>query len=427
MKVSFICVHRTRETSPVRAKVSYKGNVFFYNTGVSVRPGDFRAGKCAGRSEEVRVANFKLEQVASAMTSALLFYTRNFEVPSQQEFATKVDTFLGGKKATEIVREKKLFLPYMEQKHAAEAVSELTRKTYLTTIGIVTAFQGSRRYTFDQVDQTYYTRLLTWMERKGYSRNYIGATVKNIKKFMAMAWREKLHDNMAFLSFRKQREDADSVYLTMQELDAIHKLRITTELLDTVMPDRHKGDAGMESKIIAGLDRARKKFLIGAVCALRVSDYNRIEKTSIKDGVVTIMPVKGSALRKPEPVTMPLHPIMREIIESGFDPSTYIVPQHLNQQIRTVCRLAGINDPVTTYRTKGGVLVAETKEKWMLVSSHTARRSGATNMHLAGMPDHLIMACTGHTTTKQLYAYIKAKRISDVEDLRNSPYFSEKH
>ncbi len=87
--------------------------------------------------------------------------------------------------------------------------------------------------------------------------------------------------------------------------------------------------------------------------------------------------------------------------------------------------MAGMTELISTYITRGGKLEEAVNEKWKLVSTHTARRSGATNMHLAGMPDELIMACTGHSSTAQLYQYIKAHRIKKLEALRESPYFSK--
>ena len=46
-------------------------------------------------------------------------------------------------------------------------------------------------------------------------------------------------------------------------------------------------------------------------------------------------------------------------------------------------------------------------EKWQLVSTHTARRSFATNMYLMGVPSITIMRITGHKTEKAFMRYIK--------------------
>ena len=46
-------------------------------------------------------------------------------------------------------------------------------------------------------------------------------------------------------------------------------------------------------------------------------------------------------------------------------------------------------------------------QKWELLSSHTGRRSFATNEYLAGTPSITIKAITGHKTEEAFLRYIK--------------------
>ncbi len=50
--------------------------------------------------------------------------------------------------------------------------------------------------------------------------------------------------------------------------------------------------------------------------------------------------------------------------------------------------------------TKAGSKVTVTNENWQLITTHTARRSFATNQYLSGAPILTIMAITGHKTGK---------------------------
>ena len=47
------------------------------------------------------------------------------------------------------------------------------------------------------------------------------------------------------------------------------------------------------------------------------------------------------------------------------------------------------------------------KYKWQLVSTHTARRSFATNLYLSGFPAISIMKITGHRTEASFLKYIR--------------------
>ena len=50
--------------------------------------------------------------------------------------------------------------------------------------------------------------------------------------------------------------------------------------------------------------------------------------------------------------------------------------------------------------TKEGIKKKSIYQKWEMITSHTARRSFATNEYLAGTPTLTIMAITGHKTEK---------------------------
>ena len=63
-------------------------------------------------------------------------------------------------------------------------------------------------------------------------------------------------------------------------------------------------------------------------------------------------------------------------------------------------------------------------DKCDLVKTHTARRSGATNIYLAGIPTIAIMKITGHKTEKEFMKYIKITEEQTAMELMNYPYFS---
>ena len=64
----------------------------------------------------------------------------------------------------------------------------------------------------------------------------------------------------------------------------------------------------------------------------------------------------------------------------------------------------------TMTRTVGGKLITITFEKHEGVTSHTGRRSFATNMYKRGLQSYMIMSVTGHKTEKSFLKYIKVKQ-----------------
>ena len=69
--------------------------------------------------------------------------------------------------------------------------------------------------------------------------------------------------------------------------------------------------------------------------------------------------------------------------------------------------LAGIDSIEQKSITKGGMRLKKSYKKYELVSSHTARRSFATNLYLSGFPTLSIMQITGHRTETAFMKYIK--------------------
>ena len=64
--------------------------------------------------------------------------------------------------------------------------------------------------------------------------------------------------------------------------------------------------------------------------------------------------------------------------------------------------------------------------RWELVSSHTARRTAATNMYKAGIPAISIMKITGHRTEAAFMRYIRISKEENAAMLADNPFFNPK-
>ena len=70
--------------------------------------------------------------------------------------------------------------------------------------------------------------------------------------------------------------------------------------------------------------------------------------------------------------------------------------------------IESLKEPFAKSITKGGVRKIINTPKWQHLTTHTARRSFATNQYKAGVPAITIMAITGHKTEKAFLKYIKS-------------------
>lgn len=66
-----------------------------------------------------------------------------------------------------------------------------------------------------------------------------------------------------------------------------------------------------------------------------------------------------------------------------------------------------------------------TDRKCIFVTSHTARRSGLTNLYKAGVSTYRCMLISGHTSEKTFFKYIKITAKENAEDLKACSFFRD--
>lgn len=439
MNVNFFLKEPTKEKTSIQAIIRYKGNRFKLTTGISVEVKfwDKTAHRAKQTTEypDYEVINIQLEDWELRAKKVFLDAAKDRKIPTIDDVkeAVKIDKPTDKQPADE-------FLAYFRNYYTTHEYKEGAIKNYQKTERFLKAYENQFRIklTFDDINIEFYKSFKKWFmslhkpqskkdreqnkKPEFYSLNYFGVQIKQIKTMMRESGREGdgLHDNLDYKNrrFVKEQEEADTIYLTTAEIKTIEQLHITPELVRTLAP------TATENRIAAKTEALRKTqnyFLIGCYTALRISDFSRLGKWNISDKYIRIKPRKGT--RKNDDVVIPIHPVIRRILESGFNFSNKMSDQKFNEHLKELCKLAKITEPITTVRTEGGRQVSRTVEKWQLVASHTCRRSGATNMYLAGIPSISIMKITGHKTEKSFLKYIRISQEENAMLLAEHPFF----
>lgn len=144
----------------------------------------------------------------------------------------------------------------------------------------------------------------------------------------------------------------------------------------------------------------KNQFLIGCLTGARHSDYTRFTRSNIVGKSLVYVSMKTHIQ-----ASIPLSPVVAKIIEEnelkGYNAVTYS-DVYFNRLIKKICRAVGINENVSIYCfgkfTEG--------EKWKYVTSHTARRSFATNLYISGVDIYTISALCGHSSVEMTKEYI---------------------
>jgi site-specific recombinase XerD len=108
---------------------------------------------------------------------------------------------------------------------------------------------------------------------------------------------------------------------------------------------------------------------------------------------------------------IPVKPIVRKILDKYTTDGVLLMPraisnQKMNDYIKDVVKAVGIKQTVEIVVSESGRTKTKIFEKWQLVSSHTCRRSFATNALLSGMEKQRIMNITGHSKEKDFDSYV---------------------
>ena len=151
------------------------------------------------------------------------------------------------------------------------------------------------------------------------------------------------------------------------------------------------------------LDKIRDWFLLLCWTGCRYSDLDKLSKEYIRNDLFQFRQQKTNNI-----VAIPLHPTVKKILKkyNGEIPAP-ISNQKFNAGLKEAMRIIGIDETIKIKHTIGGVLEEEDYKKYELISSHTGRRSFASNAYLAGIPSITIMKITGHKTESAFLKYIK--------------------
>lgn len=391
MKICFNLKNQSAEVSAVRLIITHKGKVYRKYTGISVKTKQWKKTKRDGQWPTNPKDSEKLKEIKSALELRLDEYSR------EPEILLAVDEVLSGKSAyytptDASVKSRPSFWEYFKEWGGREGPSKRQRQCTCRQIADMMGTSSD----WEEVNEAYYFRLLQKMNERGYSKNYQGAIVSKLKAVMSEGHKLKYHNNAEYRQFKKFTEQPDTVYLTEEEVESLWNLELKDD---------------MERRV-------RDLFLIGVYTAARFSDYSRLSEKNISNGFITFTQRKTA-----DSVIIPLAPRVAAILKRNGGRAPELNQVVFNREIKAVCLKAGINEEVQVTRSKGTKHITETVPKWKLVSSHTARRTGATLLHKTGIPVQSLMLITGHRSIQSLMHYLRLTKEENARQLKDNPFF----
>ena len=226
-------------------------------------------------------------------------------------------------------------------------------------------------------------------KKQKLSANYFERVLSFIKTICKHAGQNNIDISPQLHGLRAKKEAVHKIYLTREEIELLHKSKMPND----------------------DLENSKDWLVISCNTAQRVSDFMNFKKTDMVDivnGSNRIQAIKITQQKTGKLLEIPLFKMVREILDKrGGEFPEAISDQRYNTNIKKICQLVGIDEVVfgSKMDKKTKRLVTGYFPKYELVSSHVGRRSFASCQY-GHLPNTHIMAYTGHSTEKQLLAYI---------------------
>jgi integrase len=277
--------------------------------------------------------------------------------------------------------------PYTPRRINDRLPSKKTLVDYEVTFENLKEFaqaKGKNDFSFKEINKKMYTDFKNFLTiKKGYALNTVGKKIKVFKTFLHDAAEREYIEETAFKDFKKLAENKEAIYLSEEELQTIYELDLKGAIAD-----------------------ARDLFLVGCWTGLRYSDWEKIAEEKVDGDKITIIQEKTG-----NEVIIPVLQVTRAILNKhGGKLPRVVSNQKFNAYLKEIGKAAGINKLIPIKRTIGGKTVKGSRPKYELITTHTARRTFATNMYKRKYPIKSIMNITGHETESVFMKYIKLSK-----------------
>ncbi len=269
-----------------------------------------------------------------------------------------------------------------DNKHDIKARSGKNYQSMLTRLEQYCEHRLLKDLNFEDITMDFYYDYRSFLEETQGKRNAFGNHIKVLKRVMRTALERELHNNRTFdePSFKATKQKpGGKIYLTKAEIQSIEELGLSS------MPH---------------LDRERDRFLISYYFLMRWEDSTRINREMIRGDFKYFSYQHGKTEIE---CTLPISPSAKALLQKRDFKFKGDAIQKANTKIKTIGSLAGINTVIT--------LGAVTAPKFKFITSHTARRSAATQLMLEGVPLGDIMKLGGWKKLQTLQRYLRASGV----------------
>ena len=391
------------ENVPIRMRVNFASKRIEFTTG-------YRIDATKWDADKQRVKNGcsnKLKQLASEINASLLeYYTeiqsifKRFEVedviPTPEQIKEAFNAL--HKPVSEEPKPKKEALPcdffqvfddFVEDCGRQNNWTDSTFEKFAAVKNHLTYFREG--LTFEFFDERGLNDYVGYLRDVKEMRNTtIGKQLSFLKWFLRWAYKKGVHQNNAYDSYKPKLKSTQKkiIFLTWDELNRLREFKIPFNK--------------------QALERVRDVFLFQCFTGLRYSDVFNLRRSDIKGDHIEVTTVKTS-----DSLIIELNKHSKAILDKYKDVAfeddkvlPVITNQKMNDYLKELAELAGIDEPIRQTYYKGNERIDEVTPKYALLGTHAGRRTFICNALALGIPPQVVMKWTGHSDYKAMKPYI---------------------
>ena len=391
------------ENVPIRMRVNFASKRIEFTTG-------YRIDATKWDADKQRVKNGcsnKLKQSASEINASLLeYYTeiqaifKKFEVEEAMPTPEQIKEAFNAlhKPASEEPKTKEKVLPcdffqvfddFVEDCGRQNDWTDSTYEKFAAVKNHLTNFRDG--LTFEFFDERGLNDYVGYLRDVKEMRNTtIGKQLSFLKWFLRWAFKKGVHQNNAYDSYKPKLKSTQKkiIFLTWDELNRLREFKIPFNK--------------------QALERVRDVFLFQCFTGLRYSDVFNLRRSDIKGDHIEVTTVKTS-----DSLIIELNNHSKAILDKYKDVAfendkvlPVITNQKMNDYLKELAEMAGIDEPVRQTYYKGNERIDEVTPKYALLGTHAGRRTFICNALALGIPPQVVMKWTGHSDYKAMKPYI---------------------
>lgn len=236
---------------------------------------------------------------------------------------------------------------------------------------------------FEDINFAFFDRYAEYLVTEGLENVTIKGYISKLKRIFTDALDKGYKLHRSFKDYEFKTGKYKTVRLTWEEVEALDKF-------EHFNPEYNK---------------VKDSYIFRCNTGLRDSDYNNLtEHSFVKKNDKCFIRINSNKKEKDQ--LLVLNSKALEIAQKYNFNIPKFSQQHFNRIIKIVARGAKIKEKIERIRHNGKKRVVSVKEKWDMISTHTARRTFARRWYDLGGDIRLISHFLGHKNESQTREYI---------------------